>query len=410
VHRIFNRSIAFVLACLLIGTLAGFVTGQRVGNEEGSDRSHPLPNTSIACRPGPWGDLTYTPFSIAAPDDLIPVRGLEANGTHWFFKGYTADSFVTLLQSTSLSPDQQHALLSPPVFNARPDGVELTPTPDQLFGLPPDARARMYQVLAQSPENDQEMNFIPKDAVDAWFAVCGVSKDTSALFRKLCCERGDYLMFSGLSAILSRLSTYEEKLHFAKALTEQRTMLLRLRLNPQSDVDALAKYWGRGCARTDPRAILKSLAAIPNGTAISILMLMPDLPAGEIYDYPHADNPMDGPPVNRDCAWTTLNFFKDEPEPAFGTLEGVARELKANYLPVPDAPRYGDAVLFARPDGFVVHMAVYIADDICFTKNGSTMMHPWMLSKLDDVSRQFAFQIGPQEKLTIRYFRKKEFF
>ncbi len=403
--------ILLVLAAFLIaGAVGGALSGNHVGYEQAMDRSRMLPGGAIRCNPGPWGELSYTPFSIAAPDEMLPVRMIEAGGTRWFFTGYTADAFVNLLESTSLTPDQQHQWLGPDVFTVRTDGIELTPTPDMVFGLTQDAREKFYRILAASTENDQALNFIPKEEVDGWFSSNGVSKETKAMFRQLCCERGEYLMFSGVAAVLSRLPTYEDKAHFAKALTQQRTLLLRLHITPESDIDALAKYWGVGCYHTDARTMLKSLTTIPQGTWMSIMMLLPDLPSSEIYDYPNiTDNPLNGPVVNRDCAWTSLNFFNEVPNPAFGTMSGVLKEISANYIPVTGQPRYGDLILFARPDQYLVHAAIYIADDICFTKNGSTLMHPWMLSKIDEVTKHFAFQIDPDQKLTIRYFRKKEF-
>jgi hypothetical protein len=409
-RRFLYRFLAVILGCLLVGTLAGFYTGRRAGYSEGSDRSRPLPNGAISCKPGPWGELTYIPFSISAPEELLPIRAIQATGTRWFFKGYAADSFVTLLQGTSLTPDQQHELLGPSVFGVRSDGIELTPTADMVFSLPQDAREKMYRILAQSDENGDVVNFMPRNALDEWFATSGVSPEAVALFKKLCFQRGDYVMFSGVAAMLSRMPSYEEKLHFLKSLTRQQTMLLRLHITPQTDAAALAKYWGIGCWHTDVGTILQSLTAISTGTWVNVMMVLPPQPAAEIYDYPRiADNPLEGPSVNRDCAWTSLNFFRDVPDPNFGTMSGVLKELKDNYLPVPDAPRYGDVVLFARPDGFIVHAAIYIADDICFTKNGSTLMHPWMLSTTSDIIQQFAFQLDPNQKLTIKYFRNKEF-
>jgi len=397
-------------ACLLAGGVGGALSGRRAGHDQAMDRSKMLPGTGIRCKPGPWGELTYTPFSIAAPDDMVPVRTLEALGTHWFFAGYTTDSFINLLQSTSLTPDQQHQLLGPDTFTVRSDGIELTPSPDMVFSLPHDALEKFYPILAQSPENDQELNFIPKDEVNGWFSVNHVSPQAMEMFRNLSCQRGEYLMFSGVAAVLSRLQSYDDKAHFTKALTQQRTLLLRLHLTPQTDVDALAKYWGIGCFHTDARTMLKSLAAIPQGTWMSIMMVLPDLPSAELYDYPSiTDNPLNGPAVNRDCAWTSLNFFNEKPDPSFGTMDGVQKEISANYVPVTDSPRYGDLILFAKPDRYLVHAAIYIADDICFTKNGSTLMHPWMLSTIDEVTKHFAFEVDPNQKLTIRYFRKKQF-
>ena len=403
-----GRALTIALIFVLAGSLAGFFAGKAVGFNEAADRRRQLPNGSVLCKPGPWGDLSYTVFNIAAPDDLLPVRSIEEGGTQWFLKGYSADGFVSLMQTTSMTPELQHAFLDPAVLRVRPDGVELTPPPDLVFSLPADAREKFYPILTQSPENDSQIHFIHLNSVEERFNGSGVTADTMALFRKLCCERGNYLVFSGLPALLSRLPAYDEKLHFVKALTRQRTMLLRLHITPKSDTDELAQYWGKGCWDTDVRTVLQSLSAIPTGTWMNILMLMPPQPTAEIYSYPKiTDNPLQGPAVNRDCHWTSLNFFRDVPDPNFGKAEFVFRELKENYCPAPGDPRYGDVVLFARPDGSVIHSAVYIADDICFTKNGGTVIHPWMLATISDLLEQYSFQVNPGEKLTVSYYRNK---
>lgn len=406
--RLASRSTCIAFGCIVLGILGGFLAGRHIGFEQAADRRRQLPNGSILCKPGPWGDLSYTPFNIAAPDDLLPVRSIEAKGTDWVLKGCTTDSFITLLQSTSLGAEQQRAFLAPAVLHVRPDGIELTPPPELVFALPEDAREKLYRVIAQCPENDGQIHFIHLDTLDDRFSGSGVSANTLAMFRQLCCQRGNYLVFSGLPALLSRLPAYDEKLHFVKALTRQRTMLLRLHITPKSDTDALAQYWGKGCWGTDVRTFLQSLTTIPNGTWMSILMVLPPLPTEEIYDYPTVtDNPLAGPPVNRDCHWTSLNFFRDVPDPNFGKTEFVMRELKENYFPDPGDPLYGDLVLFSKPDGTVIHSAVYIADDICFTKNGSTVIHPWMLSTMSDLIDQYSFEVDPGQKLTVSYFRSK---
>jgi len=406
--RTINHYSLIAFGCLVIGVLGGFLTGHRVGFSEASDRTRLLPNGPVRCNPGPWGELIYTPFSIAAPDDILPIESIEQQGTRWFLAGYTADRFVSFLQGTSMTPEQQQQFLAPGVMQIRPDGIELTPSPDLVFALPEDARGKIYQSLAQSTENESQVNYLAKEDLKEQFANAGLSEETMMLFNKLCFERGDYLMFSGVAALLAHIPTFDEKVHFAKALTRQRTMVLNLHLTPGTDIDALEQYWDRGCWGTDVRTIFRSMAAIPGGTWMNILMILPDLPSSEIYDYPIAvDNPLVGPPVNRDCAWTALNFFQETPNNNFGKMDYVRQELDTNYVRLDGSPRYGDLVLIARPDGFLVHAAIYIADDIWFTKNGSNMVHPWMLSKSDDVLKQFEFQINPDQHLTVAYYRDK---
>jgi hypothetical protein len=408
-RHLFNRFTAIALLGVLTGTAASFFTGRAIGYNQGADRRQRLPNGAILCKSGPWGDLSYTPFTIAPPDDLLPVRTIETAGTHWFLKGYTADGFVTLLQSTSLTPDQQRQLLDPAVLHPKPSGIDLTPSPDLVFSLPPDARAKIYQIMAQSVLDNTAINLISRDSEAERFAASGVSPATIALFHQLCAQRGNYLIFSSQAAIFARIPSYDEKLRFLRALTRQRTLVLNLHITPQSDVDALARYWGVGCYATDVRTILQSLTTITPGTYMNIQMVLPNLPSSEVYDYPNVlDNPLDGPPVNRDCHWTSLNFFRDVPNPNFGIEQYVRQELNDNYHPITSAPRYGDVLLFAKPDGTIIHSAVYLADDICFTKNGGAASEPWMISTLSDILDQYSILINPDQKLTISYYRNKQ--
>ena len=42
-----------------------------------------------------------------------------------------------------------------------------------------------------------------------------------------------------------------------------------------------------------------------------------------------------------------------------------------------------------RGDNLPIHAAVYIADDVVFTKNGGNDRQPWMLMKWDDLLARY---------------------
>jgi hypothetical protein len=44
----------------------------------------------------------------------------------------------------------------------------------------------------------------------------------------------------------------------------------------------------------------------------------------------------------------------------------------------------------------VIHSAVYIADDIMFTKNGRAYAQPWLLMRLKDVVTAYSFGKAPR--------------
>ena len=126
-----------------------------------------------------------------------------------------------------------------------------------------------------------------------------------------------------------------------------------------------------------------------------------------MFFYPKPDNPLNGPAPVRDCHWTSFNFFNDVADPQMSDPAYFMQKLKADYVPAAGDPRYGDIAFFSKPDGGIVHSAVYLADDIFFTKNGATFTYPWMLETLTDLLKQYSFQVEPDEKLVVSYFRHK---
>ena len=116
------------------------------------------------------------------------------------------------------------------------------------------------------------------------------------IFHQLCCDHGDYLVFAGLATMLAHLPSYEEKVNFVKALTRQRTMLLQIHQKPETDIAALANYWGKGSRSTDVRTVLESLSKVPGGAWVNVLMMIPPRPAWQLYSYPNLqDNPLNRP-------------------------------------------------------------------------------------------------------------------
>ena len=107
--------------------------------------------------------------------------------------------------------------------------------------------------------------------------------------------------------------------------------------------------------------------------------ILPPLPTAWIYTFPKPDNPANGPPVRRNCHWTSFNFFRDPPDPNYGNNDYVVEKLKTDYFPIASDPRYGDLVFFSLPNGKVIHSAVFLADDVVYTKNGENLLSPWML-------------------------------
>jgi len=355
-------------------------------------------------KPGPWGELYTVPFIISAPDEILPIRAIESAGTHWVFKNCTALEISHLLEFADLPESMRSALLAPAVAHVKGIDLELTPPPEIVVTLPEKARQVIYRKLAQFPENRSAFSFIHKDTLGIRFDDSGITKDTLALFRTLCCEHGDYLVFGGLPAMLAQIPDYGEKVRFMKALTRQKTMLLRLRVTKDSDIGALSQYWGKGTWAPNIRTILKGIERVPGGTFMSLMTLLPPLPSSQLYFYPIESG---GQTVVHDCHWSSLNFFRDVSDAVAVNPETFARDLAANYFPITGDPRYGDIIVMTKPDGEIVHSAVFIADEIVFTKNGATVAYPWMFATIPDLMKQYSFLGTDGQQLKLRYFRSK---
>jgi hypothetical protein len=189
-----------------------------------------------------------------------------------------------------------------------------------------------------------------------------------------------------------------------KALSREMTMLVKLRVSPHDDIARLVEYWGRGGRRKDIAPILESLAHFRSGQLIDIVHLLPWLARKLLYTYPRPGR--DDYERERTCYWTALNFFYDEPDDRFLDLRFVQQEIETHWHVVDGPPLLGDLALFYDPaDETIHHAAVYVADNILFSKNGPGLVRPWMLV-YQDYLQHFYFRSA---QLGVRYYRRSDF-
>ena len=89
-----------------------------------------------------------------------------------------------------------------------------------------------------------------------------------------------------------------------------------------------------------------------------------------------------------------VDFFNDVPDNHYLQGDYAERALRANFEPASNAPGYGDLIVLALPAGNLVHVCVYLADDVVFTKNGVGSQQPWVLMKIPDMMMKFR-SLGP---------------
>lgn len=401
-RRIPARRVFVKVLVLLIGIAIGVSVVPFFRRDQGRTAQNAELGTPV--RPGPWGELYTVPFVIAAPAELLPVRTIEEAGTHWVFKNSTISELSNLLEAAGVPAERRSALLSPPITKEKRIDLEMAPTPDMVETLPEKAREALYRKLIQFPENRSSFYFIHKDTLTTRLEDSGISSATLALFRKFSIQQGDHLIFGGLPAMLAQIQDFDEKVRFVRALTRQKTLLIRLRVTEKTDLHALDDYWAKGVWAPNVRALLEGVNRVPGSTFTSIVPLLPPLPASQVYAYPISqDTQTKDHQQIQDCLWTALNFFRDPTE----TKGANPLSLTQDYYPIAGDPRYGDVLTLSSATGEIVHAAVFIADTIVYTKNGSAATYPWMFSTIADLRTQYSFQVPEGQQLTLRYFRHK---
>lgn len=357
------------------------------------------------CRPGPWGELEYSRILIEPPEDFVMANYPEPLEILWTFPGYTPAKLEELWRAVGLDPTQLHSEGSPLACETTPAGIVVKADKDFVIQLPAPARTKLYTTLAAFPENtaQHEPFRFRADVADEWFENSGLSEGSMALVRSFLYRRGTSLIFSDYDVVLPQLSSPEERSRLVKTLSRRSTLLLKIRVRHDSDIDHLTQYWGRGPRSKDVKPLLLSAARQPTSITLDVVHLLPRFARALMYTYPWpSDNPRD---TSRDCFWTALNFFRQEPDDRLTDIEFVKQTLLEDYFPVPGDSTFGDVLIFTKPDGTAMHACVYVADDIVFTKNGFSFAMPWILMTLPDV---LAFYPSDQP-FEIRRYRSKQY-
>lgn len=360
---------------------------------------------SFQLNPGPWGTMEYIPFFLEIPEEFLAVRQDQQSERRWFFKNFSREKVNEFFGGVGLSAGEKKQLIESGKFEAATNGVYVAAPSDVIFSMSPQSRAQIYSTLAQFPENTwqrEDLFSYPADSIDEFFASSPLPAETIALVKKLCWPRGKLLMFCDLPAVLDTLPTAKEKLRLEKTLSRRPTMLLKLRVGQNSDVNGLVSYWGRAGLQKDLKPLLEGLSKLPQGSLVDVTHLLPPMPTARIYTYPF---PSYNQPEN--CHWTSFNFFRDPQDARYTDISFIQQKLATDYYPVFSDPRYGDVVFLTKPSGDIIHSAVYVADNIVYTKNGGHFSAPWLLMQLPNLINTYSTFVGPNEEIKISYYRNK---
>jgi hypothetical protein len=357
--------------------LAGSFRARAKGNPESTQNFHAMQTYA-------WGDIEAIKLPFGNSDGLFPDRNLRLKPTRWFFEGCTAERLASFFDSCSLRRGEHKALLDQSAWEICSNGCWITPSPQLVWSLEPQSRAKIYSVLGRSETNYCQQNpfRFPLDASRTMFAETELKPRQIGRLMSLTYTNDGMLCFSDLQLIAEEFSQSDFN-ELIQTICATPSYLLRLRITPETDIPALVNYWGKDERRRFIQPILTSLSRVPGGTTLNVSYLLPPFARLHLYTYPNAWG--DGLTNRADCVFTALNFFNNYPDTNFCAKEYREKALNNDYDVVTGDPTFGDLVVMVDQKGVLVHACVYIVEGFVFTKNGINDAQPWVLMRMSEM-------------------------
>lgn len=319
-------------------------------------------------------------------------RGLrDRQRSRWIIRQGAEATLLEQMRALGLSTTLLEAIRQPENRELAGDLLVLYPPLAELAGIDPATRAKLYEWLKEYPENSDILhpNCLGRDDRDLAERVARAKlrPEMADLIRRLCYRRGAAWVFSDSPAVVAAAKDAEEAYAIDAALTESRSMRLELHVDRGARVDEVAAYWNAGPRRAGRNVepmIRSILRARESDRRLDVMHLLPPLARSLLHTF--ADEWAETEGRMPDCHWSSLNFFRSQPEP-FCLEERLASAVFGDsYLRVEPPYQFGDMIVFINTAmGAVRHSCVHIADDVVFTKNGLNALSPWVLQPLDHV-------------------------
>ncbi|MSS99639.1 MAG: hypothetical protein EXS26_04175 [Opitutales bacterium] len=333
---------------------------------------------------GTWGELEIRTVYLEPPENLLALVAKPSTVTRWTFEQTTVRAVREILTDAQVPPAVIERLLSPVRLVTTGNSVVLLPEGEDCAALSEASRSALYLELAKHSPNEYQRDpvFIFSGDVDDWMQGASLTPVQQALFRRLLWKRGSATVFSDVEALLALAKSPDEVNAVYRSITRVRSLLVELRLPLLAERQAFIDYWTTGQAETSRLTFIKAVTQRRARQSIDITHFLPTLIRQRIYTFPEVEPGLKG--RLPDCHWTSLNFFNPTPNDDYLDTRNATEHLLSHYEVV-DAPyRLGDVLCFM--DGSEgLHTCVQIAADIVLTKNGDSILAPWVLMQLNDV-------------------------
>lgn len=346
--------------------------------------------------PGPWGTLDYYYFYLEAPEYVVSQFPMPSPVTRWVFDEDTFDTVPDRLKSAGVLQSTLDRIFSPRRMVKDARHVHLFPSKLDVEEMTFETRSKVYEELAKLPANEFHHSpiFFLTDTVNEWAEDSGLPARIVDKLNLLSYKSGDALVFSDVPYLISMAESDTEARTILRKLTRVRTVMATLRISKQEPIAPLLEYWstGLGLRRKELEPILHAISRTKGVSSLDLLHLLPPLPRKLLYTYPDLSHAALG--RLPDCHWTSLNFFNFQAQNYFLEPRLATTAVLDSFERVDPPYKYGDILMFITPSGLAVHSATFLADDLAYSKNGMTMMAPWVVMRMADLHKLYGVRPG----------------
>ena len=364
---------------------------------------------SAADQANPWGHIRVTDIMLDVPDEFVQLPPTNAPPLRWHFPGMSRDDVLAVLQSIQLPPEVFGLYKHSNHWISEEGGVALEPSDAMVLQLTREARSKLYPLLIRSEINQAEMDpiWFDRETFKAQLKDSELRPDSIALLKSLMYTQGNtrVVLFADRQVALRQLPDDRERKLFLQMLGRKPAVRVRLTVNEHSNVEELASYWGVGGRRKDILPLLKAMQRTEDDNETSVIPLMPSFIRDRVWTFPFpSSNPS---MVRQDCFWSAFNTFNAVADDRLGDMSHLREVLDRDYYTIMQPSQLGDVILLTTPEQTAIHAAVYVADDIVFTKNGFHYSQPWIFTRMDAMMQTYLARYPGADALVPQYFRRK---
>ena len=353
----------------------------------------------------PWGRLEYKAIMISPPLEFVRLVDPQQYISDWYFPKISREALGALLVDFGLSGPIHEKLLGLSEIDASSNRRRIRVTNALISEIPIDVRGKVYSYLEQDTLNGAQAGAFRTtcNSVDEWFEDSAIRTELRDRIQSMVYRQGCYLVFADIRLLLPEMRDAQEISKLLSVLTRVKTFIVTLEVDQDSNAAKLWRYWGRRGRAKEVGMLIASLSLKPSGGSIDVTHLLPPFARRRLYAFP---NPSPDPlRARQDCHWTTHNFFNSVPDNLLAADRNALSDLlDKEYYEVYGDLRFGDLLMYVDESDNAFHSAVYIADDVVFTKNGPDPLRPWYFCRLAEMMDFYP----RREPVRILYYRHKK--